>query len=379
MLIRQVVHFISIKEAELSEPTSRRSFITRSAAAGAASLFAAASTGAQPSPNRKLKIGVIGVGNWSFMTWCWSDIIEGTKPGSARGNFGMPILNMEITQVWDPDPKAAQAFAKQLGITVAKSYDSMLGSIDGLIIADMLNVPYQKTLARPYLEAGVPTYLSRPFAYSLRDIDDILESAAKANTPIMATAKYEHYKEVAAMRNRLKNVGIIRNVHATAYSPDFPMHFHIQFMMLKILGYDVKRVSLFYEHETKANYVHETYLYGGNGNQPPFVCSIDGARIPDSFHITVVGDQGIETASMLREYEGWQDDLEFRYLPQVLDMQRTFYGKNFEPYQVVRKKTEIFLTGFYSALEKGGAPVDVGAVPADWRVRTPNINTDPRF
>jgi hypothetical protein len=157
------------------------------------------------------------------------------------------------------------------------------------------------------------------------------------------------------------------------------MHFHIQFMMLKILGYDVKRVSLFYEHETKANYVHETYLYGGNGNQPPFVCSIDGARIPDSFHITVVGDQGIETASMLREYEGWQDDLEFRYLPQVIDMQRTFYGKNFEPYQVVRKKTEIFLTGFYSALEKGGAPVDVGTVPADWRVRTPNINTDPKF
>ncbi|MFC1485774.1 Gfo/Idh/MocA family protein [Candidatus Latescibacterota bacterium] len=363
----------------MSEPTSRRSFITRSAAVGAASVFGAANVGAQPSPDRKLRIGVIGVGNWSFMTWCWSDIIEGTKPGSERGHFGMPILNMEITQVWDPDPRAAQAFAKQLGITVAKSYDSMLGSIDGLIIADMLNVPYQKTLAGPYLEAGVPTYLCRPFAYSLRDIDDILESAAKGNAPIMATAKYEHYKEVAAMRNRLKNVGIIRNVHTTAYTRDFPMHFHIQFMMLKILGYDVKRVSLFYEHETNANYVHETYLYGGNGDQPPFVCSIDGARIPDSFHITVVGDQGIETASMLREYEGWQDDLEFRYLPQVIDMQRTFYGRNFESYDVVRKKTEIFLTAFYSALERDGAPVDVGTVPADWRVRTPNINTDPNF
>ena len=359
----------------MSASTSRRSFITKGAAVGAASVLAGTKTQAQPSPDRKLRIGVIGVGRWSFMTWSWSDIIEGTKQGTPRGNFGTPFLNMEITHVWDPDPKAAERFAKQLDITVAKKYDDMLGKIDGLIFADMLTVPYMKTIAKPYLEAGVPTYLGRPFAYSLRDIDDILESAAKGNTPIIATAKYEHYKEVPALRNKIKNVGRIRIVQVAANTLDFPMHFHIQFMMPKILGYDIKQVSLFYESETRSQYVHETYLYPGKEKQPPYVCTIDGSGIPDSFHIRIVGDQGIETASMLRGYGDWQDDLQFRYAPQIIDMQRTFYGKNYEPYDIVRKKTEIFLTAFYSALERGGAPVDVGTVPVDWRVHSQNLDT----
>lgn len=361
----------------MSESFSRRSFLAQGAAAGAASLMGAASAQAQTAPDRKLKIGVIGVGEWSFMTWSWSDIIEGLKPGSERGHLGTPLLNMEITHVWDVDRAAAQKFADQLDITVVRNFDDMLGHIDGLIFAGMVDVPYMKTLAKPYLEAGVPTYLSRPFAYSLRDIDEILESAAKGSTPIIATAKFEHYREVPALRNKLKNVGTIKMVQAAAHTVDFPMHFHIQFMMLKILGYDVQRVSLFYDHETHAKYVHETYLYPGNDEQPPYVCSIDGSEIPDSFHIRVVGDQGIETTSMPRGYDTWQEDLLHRYAPQVIDMQRTFYGQNYEPYDIVRKKTEIYLTAFYSALERGGAPVDVGTVPADWRVRTPNINTSP--
>ena len=76
----------------MSESTSRRSFITKGAAAGAASVIAGTKAEAQPSPDRKLRIGVIGVGRWSFMTWSWSDIIEGTKQGTPRGNFGMPFI-----------------------------------------------------------------------------------------------------------------------------------------------------------------------------------------------------------------------------------------------------------------------------------------------
>ncbi|MDH4125956.1 MAG: Gfo/Idh/MocA family oxidoreductase [Gammaproteobacteria bacterium] len=363
----------------MSELTSRRAFMAGGVVAGATSMLGSAAAQAPQSSARKLKIGVIGVGKWSFMTYCWSDIIEGSKPGSSRGNFGMPFLNMEITHVWDPDPAAAQKFAEQLDIVRVNKFDDMLGKIDGLIFAGMVDVPYMKTLAKPYLEAGIPTYLSRPFAYSLRDIDDILESAAKGNAPIIATAKFEHYREIPALRNKLKNVGTIKMVQAAAHTVDFPMHFHIQFMMLKILGYDVKRVSLFYEQATKSRYVHETYLYPGNDTQPPYICTIDGSEIPDSFHIRVVGDQGIETASMPRGYDTWQESLLHRYAPQVIDMQRTFYGQNFEPYDIVRKKTEIYLTAFYSALERGGAPVDVGSVPADWRVRTPDIDTSPTF
>ncbi len=361
----------------MSDTSSRRSFLSTGMALGATSIASALSAEAAPPPyDRKLKIGVIGLGSQSFMPWSWSDIIEATKPGTTRGHFGTPFLNMEITHVWDPDPQASQKFVDMIdGIEIVKKFDNMLGKIDGLIFADMGNVGYMKHLAKPYLESGVPTYLSRPTAYSLRDVDDMLESAAKANTPIIATTKYEHYREVPALKNKLKNVGMIGMVQVAANTMDFPMHFHIHMMMLQILGFDVQQVSLQTDGFRRAGYVHETYLYPGAEDRRSFMCTIDGSGIPDSFHIRVIGNDGIEEISMQRGYNSWEYDLLYRYAPQIIDMQRTFYGKNYEPYDIVRKKTEIFLTACYSVLERGGAPVDVGTVPVDWRAELPGLDT----
>jgi predicted dehydrogenase len=368
--------------------SSRRSFFSKTAlAAGAAAAIASGADAAKKKKepekpvskyDRKLKIGVIGLGDGSFMTWSWSDIIEATKPGTPRGNFGTPFLNMEITHVWDRDKKNAQDFANRIGATVVDKYDGMLGLIDGLIMADIYDVPIQSQLIKPYLEAGVPTYVSRPFAYSLREIDSILESAAKANTPIMATAKYEHYKEVPAMQDKMKNIGNIRNVQASTFTIDFPMHFHAQFMMLKMLGYDVKQVSMFCDQDFKTNYVHEVYVYPKRDNAPPFVCTIDGSPIQDSFFVDIYGDKGKIHAEMLRGYN-WEYGLLNRYAPQIIDMQRTFYGKNYEPYDIVRKKTEIFISAYYSYTERNGGLVDIGTVPADWRVKSPNLRLDVDF
>lgn len=368
--------------------SSRRSFFSKTAlATGAAVAIASGADAAKKKQepekpvskyDRKLKIGVIGLGAGSFMTYSWSDIIEASKQGTSRGNFGTPFLNMEITHCWDRDKKNSAEFANRLGCKVVDKFDGMLGQIDGLIMADIYDVPIQPQLLKPYLEAGVPTYVSRPFAYSLREVDSILESAAKGNTPIMATAKYEHYKEVQAMKNKIKNIGNIRIVQASSNTYDFPMHFHIQFMMLKMLGYDVKQVSMFCDQDFKTNYVHETYVYPKRENNPPFVCTIDGSPIPDSFFINIYGDKGNLHSEMLRDYD-WEYMLLHRYAPQVIDMQRTFYGKNYEPYDIVRKKTEIFISAYYSWIERGGGLVDIGTVPADWRVKSPNLGLDIDF
>ena len=73
---------------------------------------------------------------------------------------------MDITHVWDVDKKAAEEFAKRMDAVVVNKYDDMVGKIDGLILADFGDVPYQHLIAKPYLEAGIPCYISRPFACS---------------------------------------------------------------------------------------------------------------------------------------------------------------------------------------------------------------------
>ena len=349
--------------------SGRRAFLKTAAVAGTASF--AAQTARATTPARKLRIGAMGV-KPSFISFSWSDLMETDKePNSPRrGNFGTPFLNMDITHVWDIDPDTAQTYADRLDAVAVKSYDGMVGNIDGVIFGGMNEVPWFKHLTRPYLEAQIPCYLSRPFAYCLRDIDDILETAAKHNTPILCTAKFEHYNEVPALRAKLPDLGTIKLVHATGNSRDFPMHFHIMFMMMRILGYDVREVSVVTDGDRRNSYCQLTMLYNGPEGKPPFLCTVHGVDNRDQFTVTMFGEKHTVTTNMLRSPE-WRDSLLFRYGPQVIAMQRTFEGELLEPYEDIRKKTELWLTAYYSWLEKGGAPVEVGSVPVDWRAPYP--------
>ena len=351
----------------MQNTNGRRSFMKSAMFTGAAALSGTSANAIQsPDPDKRLKIGVIGIGDYSFMTYCWSDIIEGTSEANSKhGNFGTPFLNMDITHVWDVNTEAAADFARRMNAEVVKTYDGMVGKIDGLIFAGFYEVPWQHRLARPYIEAGIPVYLSRPFAYRLRDIDTVLDLAAKHNTPILATAKHEHYNEAPSLKKKLSHIGPIQCVHATCWSADYPVHFHTMYMLLRIFGYDVNSVSVIMDSDFKTTYLQDTYIFKGWENQPPFTCTLSKVQNEDSFSVTIVGKEDTVSATMLRSPD-WRDSLLFRYAPQVIAMQRTFYGEQFEPLDNIRKKTEIFLTGYYSHLEANGAPVPIGTVSPDW-------------
>jgi predicted dehydrogenase len=351
-------------------PSGRRTFMKTAATVGVAVAGTPAPSSAVPP--KRLRIGAACVGDYSFMSYCWSDIIAPDRaPNSAQGTFGTPFLAMDITHVWDVNPDAAQKFASRMGATAVRNYDGMVGKVDGVIFGGFYEVPWQHLLARPYVEAGIPVYLSRPFAYRLRDIDSLLDLAAKHDTAIIATAKHEHYHEAPALKSRLKSIGPIQSVQATCWSSDFPIHFHTQFMLLRILGYDVEKVSVITDKDIGNSYLQETFVFKGWEGQKPFICALQGVLNQDSFSIDIFGRDGKASATMVRSPD-WKDSLLVRYAPQVIDMQRTFETRtSWQPLDEVRKKTEIFLTGYYSHLERGGAPVKPGEVSPDWQAPLP--------
>lgn len=361
-------HNDSDASSETSQ-SSRREFV-KTAAAGAA-LAAAQQVNAQPARSkgrRPLRIGALAVGEASFWTYTWGDILTPREKPVNRGTLETGVLSMEITHVWDVNPQAAEKFAAQVGAKTVKRYDGMVGLVDGVAFGGYYEVPWQHRLARPYIETGTPTCLSRPFAYSLRDLDTLLDLAAKHNTPVMATDIYEHLYGVKMLKSRLANVGEIECVHGTCLTNDYPLRFHVPYMMFKIFGFDIEKVSLFTDDPNASAYLAGTYLYKGWKGQPPFLSTIAMTPRGDLFSFTVAGTAGVET-ERLPQFAEWRDDLLVHHLPMLLDMQRTFEGRTYEPLDIVRKKTELFLTGFYSATERSGAPVGVGTVPPDWRAR----------
>ncbi|MCE5249941.1 hypothetical protein LLG96_06945 [bacterium] len=334
--------------------SSRRSFLSKSAVAGAAALAAGTRAEAAPAmPQRKLKVGAFGAVAYSF--WgLWADLL------SPEGKVGTSLFNMELSHVWDKDFAEAQKFASQWGCEAVKKYDDMIGKVDGVVCGGLYEVPWQHKLFRPYLKAGMPCYLSRPWSYRIRDMEEMLDLAAKNNAPLIATATYEHYNEAESLRDKLKGVGQIKSVAATCTGGDFP-HFHIQHMMPKILGYDVKQVSLMTNDVKKPQYLQETLLFGGNDAQPQYLCTMHSAPGPYVFHITIIGTEGTEVASMPGSTNYF-----YRFGTQLIDIQKTLEGKTYQDFDIVRKKHLNWITAHYSHVERKGAFVEIGTVPADW-------------
>jgi hypothetical protein len=312
-------------------------------------------------PARRIRVGAMNVGEYTF--WgIWADIL------SPAGKFGTPLLNMEVTHCWDVSSRKAEEFATRYGCTAVAKYDDMVGKVDAVAFGGLYEVPWQHLLARPYVQAGIPTYLSRPFSYRMRDIDSILELASKHGTPLMATSTQEHYYQASYLKERLASLGVIKSVHGIGWSDEYPGHFHIQWFILRALGYDVDKVSLVTDDERKCTYLQETMLFKGWEGQPPFLASLHAATRVHYMYLKVMGDKGGEAVSVDRSPDA-KETLYYYFAPQLVDMQRTFQGQSYQPFDVILKKTQIFLAGYYSHLEKGGSLIPVGSVPLDWSPR----------
>ncbi len=337
----------------MADRESRRTFLTKGAVAGSAALAAGANT-AVAAPSRKLNIGVFGL---YYTFWgIWADLLSPEGP-----HAGTSLLNMRPSHVWDKDREKAREFAEKWGCEVVDTYDGMVGRVDGVVNGDLYNVPWQHLFMRPYLEAGIPTYLSRPWSTRLRDLDTMLDLAAKHSTPLIATATYEHYNEADNFAGKLESVGRIESAWAVCGASDRP-HFHIPYMMMKILGYNVDSVSLMTNDPMKPHFLQSTYMYSEQDEQPPFALTMQALR-SFVYKFDIYGVDGVSGGCMPGGASWF-----FRFIPQLVDIQKTMEGATYQPLDIVRKKFECVLAEYYSHHERNGAPVKVGTVSPDWQI-----------
>ena len=335
---------------------SRRDFL-RTAGVGAAVLAASSLVPyALAAPIEPMKVGVFGL-DYTFWT-IWADLLS---PKGRR--VGTRLLRMQPAYVWDKDLKRAQQFAQQWECEVVERFDGMIGKVDAVINGELTNVPWQHLLLRPYLQAGIPCFLQRHWSDSLVHMDEMLDLAAKHSTPIMATVPFEHYNQAEVAIAQLKDADEIQGVFGTAHSSDEP-HFHLPYMMMKILGYDVESVSMNVDDPRKVGHMAVNYVFPKSDKRTrPFELSMQGAG-PDVFWFNIIGQKGNVSASMSESADYFT-----RFFGQLVDIQKTFEKRGmYQPLDVLRRKFQCLQAAYYSKMERNGAPVKIGAVPADWRI-----------
>ncbi len=381
----------------MEKQKSRRSFFGKAAAVAAGSTLAATPQAYAQSRRKTSSVELIQVGaaclsDNSHMNYrIWAPTINQTDP--ERWPIGR-TTRMRITHCWDRDYKVAQEFAKQYKCEAVKNYYDMTDKVDGMIFAGFNEVKWWPQLSKPYLEAGVPCYLNRPFAYSMKDAKEIVECSKKYNTPILCTDEREHIQQTNVGRKKiaemLKNGFVISGANGdNSAGNEYPQHgVHGLYFMLAILGLDVAKASLqadgWWREVTKTAKTAQTWAQitlqyrgikmDGVGEQTrPFVASQhqSGSSGDASMHVYHNGP--------FRGYwdvehpwtTGWER-LFYLFFPTVLAMQQMFETRKMQwGHEYILKKTQIFLTAFKSHLEHNGAMLDVDTLPDDWEAPCP--------
>ncbi len=363
----------------------RRDFLRMSlaAGAGAAALVrereAAAAERrarfARKSPNDLVEVGmVVAHGCHSYNIWTAT---MNPPQGSMR------TTGMIVTKIWSfRDEYAKRYCAKFPGVTAVKNLEDLVGAVDGVYVDAVPAISLYHLLARPFLRAGVPTFVNRPFSTSIEKARSMIADAKTGGAPLMSNSTWEFAESVGDLQAKAAIMPSIlgyaahnsmsdyysHGVHGVYYiaaclrnernNPD-PAKRRGKCLAASYLTPDWRTapgaLSFAHENPNGGTFYGQLHLQGG----------MDG-----NAYLRLFGDRTGDFEGKIPASPGW-----FRYNTwnalQLAIQEMIETGKPFETGDDLLEKQYMFLMGFRSALERNGAPVTRAEVE-DWELFPPS-------
>ena len=311
-----------------------------------------------------LRVGVLACGRFVHTLKIWGPIIDPTV-GGGPAPWGTRVTGMRLTHAWDVDRELADEFGRKYGATIIDDYPDMVGEVDGVILDDFASCQHFRHLARPYLEAGVPMFINRPFALNLGHARELLDLAAEHDTPILTGSSFEFAPEVEFIRRQFAECQPLSGYCAANSTSDYATHgVHGVFFVRACIDDPVRRVTYQTRDWRQPNGILTLEHEPADGGKPYYGCVQE-----------TTGVWGWIRAFGARSFEEKVNPGRSFWPPLVLEMQKLFETRQMpQTHEQIYAKTRLFLAGFKSHVDCGGAPVDVDDV-GDWTA--PLLQPDP--
>lgn len=255
---------------------TRRSFIKTVATSSALSslAFSAAGTAAaqiisvNSSEEKSIRIGIIGAENSHTVGFGKLFNIDKRFPG------------VEVKYLWgETDEFAKNAAGKGQIPNIVKDPLEMLGKIDALIV-DHRHARFHLKAAEPFVKAGIPTFIDKPFCYRVAEGKEFLAMAREKGTPIASYSTIAHSDSTFDIAEQVKTMSEFNNVVRygpadieSPYGGIFFYGIHLVQPLMYMFGNDIKVVRinkygkkagavLIFENGLQANLVFSTLHYG---------------------------------------------------------------------------------------------------------------------
>ena len=340
--------------------TNRRDFLTRAPV----SLAAVSQAGAQARRDRgaPFRIGCLNVHNYSHLLPLWAPLMN---PRLEKKEIA--LTGMRITHCWEIDSARSAEFAKMYHCEAVRNFDDMLGKVDGIISGGYYQYPWNHILHQPYLEAGLPNLINRPFASSLAKARKMIDTARKHGATILCPSAYEYTDAIARAKAWVTGKKILCYGATNAFD-EYPTHgVHGVYMIHRAIaeagnpivsaGYRAKNWYstpgvMTFEHQDKTGNSFLGTLHQING--PWGTLQIHTAEETAGKQFNILGGTGFPFSAT----EAWA--------PTIWAYQRmALYNEMPESFESIWEKTRVFLAGFRSVLD-GGKVTRLNEVPEDW-------------
>jgi hypothetical protein len=342
---------------------NRRSFLAWTVTSGMAAVSAAVGRDQRHDWTRPLRIGCLNVGSYSHLTNLWGPLITPRK-----GKKDTPFAGMKITHCWDIDRLKAEEFASQHGCEVVDEFSQMIGKVDGIVSGGYYNHPWNHFIHEPYLEAGLPNLINRPFANSLAKARRMLDVAKTNGATILCPSAMELNAPIYRASAWARNKKLVC-YNATNSFDDYPTHgVHGVYMICKAIaeaGFPVRSVA--YQTSSWHRPPGVMTFEHADKNGRSILGTLHQVSVPlATISIHTQEDQGGKDFNVYAGTGFPFNKTEF-WAPTIWAFQKmAMFGDMPQSFDDIYHKTNVFLAGWYSVLEKGGRPVELGEVPEDW-------------
>jgi len=205
------------------------------------------------------------------------------------------IEEASVVAIWGNDQARVDALMATHAIpTQLANPADAIGSVDGvLVVDDTGGGASHAELARPYLEAGIPTFVDKPMTTVYADAAELFSVAERTGTPLLSCSALRFAVELDAARETLAAIGPLSSVVSVGPGDWYYYGVHAVELLGAVVGtgatsvtrhaYAERDVAVIpYENgpiavvETlrDASYVFELTAYGANGH---FSFTVDDA------------------------------------------------------------------------------------------------------
>ena len=319
------------------------------------------------SPRDLVRVGVIiGPGSHTFSIW-------GEKMNPPPG--AMRTTGKVMTHAWCIDPEMVRRVREKYpDVELVGDPRDMIGHIDGLILDDINAISLYPLLARPFLEAGIPTFVNRPFATSLAKGREMVETAAQHGTALLSASTWEFTESVGDLRAKAAEMSDIKGYVAHNSMSDYYTHgLHGVWYIHAVLRDEIEKGR---GRMTAASYITPNWrtprglvVYEHETPDGPYYGSLQLVSGADgNAYMRLFGQRG-DVEGKIPARPGHFTFNTWNALQLVVqEMFET--GQSPQTGDDLMEKLAMFLLPFYSVLERGGAHVRREEL-GDWELPPP--------